>query len=254
MIVERMTWGEWLEFQEKSPALAARFAKLHPRQVPTPPAPPPPRYDRDRHTRAGRRWSDEDDAALRTHWGMVLPRLSKILGRSVKAIRTRAEELELGPPALALEAVTLRQLSEMSGFSTTKIRHAAAELGIELKRAPSTRIEQRGRARAKTFAVTPGQADRIVKRMLAGGFIGRSREWGKDGHPAACVTCARTDRPHKAKGRCSRCYSTSRTRAARSRLGDDAGVHAAQDPDLGSQVREEVARNVDGDPRLDPSL
>lgn len=249
-----MTWAEWLDYRERFPSLAARFAREHPRQVPTPPA---PRHDA-RWDRALRHWTDDEDRILVVNWGATLLRLAKLLNRSPDAIRARAEELALGSPARARDAITLRRFAELSGFSVTKIRNAAAELGMRLAHAPAGRIRDRGRGYAKTIAITPNQAERLLQRMLAGGFIGRTKDWGKNGHPAACVACQRTDRPHKARGKCSRCYSTDATRRARgSRRGGnplDAGVELAADDQGLLESGERIVRGDDEGDRTKASL
>lgn len=196
-----MTWDEWKSFQLRSPALAKRFAKRHPRQIPDP---PPARYD-TRPARARHAWTPDEDRILRQHWGQTLPGLARRLERSPRAIRDRAAKLGLGPPLEGCGVSVLR-LAALSGFSVTKIRNAAAELGIELRRAPAGRIRDRGRVRARTFAVAPRQADRILAYMLETPVIGRSRAWATGSRPPACVDCGETSRPHKARGRCSRCY------------------------------------------------
>jgi len=258
--MERMSWDEWVAFQERFPALSRRFAKQPPRQAPAPPAPAPPRYD-TRPARARRAWTEEEDRILANHWGTTLPRIAKLLDRSPDALRARAEKLGLGPPRHGLEAITLRRFAAMSGFSTTKIRHAAGALGIKLRHAPAGRPRRR-RAKSKVYAVTPGQTERILALMLEGGFIGRSRSW--DGRePPACVVCGGTDRPHKAKGACSRCYSTAATRKARGLRRSNVGPPADrvhEDEEVRGQLLElepGVARGDlegDGSPGGEPEL
>lgn len=218
--------------------------------------------------RPARAGTEEEDRVLTNQWGTTLPRIAKLLDRSPDALRARAEKLGLGPPRRALEAITLRQFAAMSGFSTTKIRHTAAALGIVLRYAPAGRLRRRaGRpgkpAKTKVYAVTPAQTERILALMLEGGFVGRSRSWeGRE--PPACFVCGGTDRPHKAKGACSRCYSTAATRRTRAlRRGDDAGPPADgvhEDEEVRGQLLEldaGIARGDlegDGPPGGEPEL
>lgn len=216
--LKRMDLEEWEAFRLRSPALARRFARLHPDRVPKPPPPRKRIVDR-RPARAARRWSKEDDRILRALWGdWTLSRLAAELDRSPRAITSRAEFLELGPASS--RGMSMRQFEKFSGFSKTRILNAARALRIKIPRAKSGRLRRTGgrkwvRQKSKLYSIDDELAIRLIDEMMKPGFIGRSKRWGEQGRPPACVTCGETRRKHKAKGQCSRCYGNEHQRKAR---------------------------------------
>lgn len=212
-----MTLEEWEAFVARSPALARRFARLHPKRVPKPP-PPRARVFDPTPPRALKRWTLDEERTLRSRWGEVsLNIIARELGRSPDAIRARAEALDLGPPT---RGMSLRYFAKWSGFSETKILNAAAAAGIRIPYAKAGRLRRRKGThyrpqRSTRYDIGPELGEELLTELLKPGFVDRSRAWGEGGRAAACRDCGTTSRPHKAHDRCRRCYQRAR-QAARS--------------------------------------
>ena len=57
------------------------------------------------------RWTPEDEAYLQDKWGTIsIPAIAKNLGRSVNAIKVRAQRLGLGAVLMSGDYITLNQL------------------------------------------------------------------------------------------------------------------------------------------------
>jgi hypothetical protein len=165
----------------------------------------------------GPRWGRPDDERLTELWGVVsIEKIANELGRTPCSIAKRALRNRLGP-ALA-NVITLRQLELETGYNRTRLRGAAARLKIRLRR--SKRMSEKAprvkSGKYRRIIVTTEQREAIIA-YLATVPDGRhiwsntkkktSRDaWGTGGKPAACAKCGKTDKPHKAKGVCVRCY------------------------------------------------
>lgn len=212
--MKRLSEAELVELRERYPALARRYEKKHP----PPPEPAPKRrvYD-SKPRRSLLAWEAEEERILRGWWGIRSVKwLGRKLGRSPRAITARARKLGLGSPRSAVDGMSLRGFAKHSGFSEGKILNAAEHLGIHLRKSPAARLRKRsGKAHpiltAHVYSIDPDQRAALLEYLLeAPTFIGRSREWGTGKKPRSCLRCHGTERPHKARGLCGRCYQAEK--------------------------------------------
>lgn len=202
--MERMTWSEWEAFREKYPALAARFAKHHPRQVPKPPNPPvPPKYPRN-----GEKWTRAEDKYLQLYWGSyTIIKITKELGRPPRGIQERVSKLGLGPATSPDAGASLTQFARRSGFSKRTILNAARSLGIRLRRRKRTYATS-ATAHIRTYCITPEQQDLILGLLLLqDGRLVVTKGWNHPDHADRCLGCKRNDVPYFGRDRCRRCYA-----------------------------------------------
>lgn len=82
------------------------------------------------------RWTPEQDATLRLHWGRMSERgLRALLGRTARAIYTRAYRLGLPPQSRGLASMT--QAAKRLGVANATVLTLAREFGVRLEpRAP----------------------------------------------------------------------------------------------------------------------
>jgi hypothetical protein len=165
------------------------------------------------------RWNQADDQILISAWcEFHIENIARRLGRSVYAVRVRADELKLG--GARARYTTLKAAALETGYHRDTILHVAEHLGIVLQRMPRTTPGGR-RSKIRRFVVEPEQLDQICA-FLGQELVGRNRwrpnktgRWGEAGKPSACLDCGRSDRRHSAKGLCVTCYERRRDRERR---------------------------------------
>jgi hypothetical protein len=113
---------------------------------------------------------------------------------------------------------TLRQLELETGYNRSRLRNAALRLKIRLRR--SERMSEKEplvkSGKYRRIIVTSEQRESIIAFLATipdGRYLWSNKTkktsslaWGTGGKPRACRKCAQTDKPHKAKGVCVRCY------------------------------------------------
>lgn len=100
---------------------------------------------------------------------------------------------------------TVNDLVREWGYARTRIAIAAERAGVTLARGPR-----------RSYLVTEAQAAAIRAELAKhpdGTRLHRVQhgEWGKGGHPPACIDCGRSDRPRHARDRCAACDHLTRT-------------------------------------------
>lgn len=154
-----------------------------------------------------RRWTLAEKHTLTALWPRGIPVCVETIGRSSTAVRIMAAQLGL----LDQISDTLTIIADDTGYSVKRIKTAARWLNLKL-------LQPIGEGRAHLYRVTPDQREKIVA-FLAAQPDGRNllspkakltpaAMWGINGKPKRCLGCARTDRPHRAGGRCMPCYQT----------------------------------------------
>lgn len=92
-------------------------------------------------------WTTEEDTYLRSNWGRRSPVLiARDLGRTRRAVSARAQALKL--TANDDEDRSLTAFAKYSGFSRTKVKNAAAAIGLKLRRGLRTRVYKHRRNKA----------------------------------------------------------------------------------------------------------
>lgn len=162
----------------------------------------------ERHRKA---WTEKEENHLHFYWGVRSPeRLAQDLERTPWAVVQHAIKLKLGP--FSRGTMSLRELEHFSGFSITKIKQALGKLNIKVPRARRSDPSFR---RTREYAIDDETAEKVIQYMIDNPLIyadkkGSTRTtrgaWGVGTKPAACNRCARTDKPHYAKGYCQGCY------------------------------------------------
>lgn len=134
--------------------------------------------------------------------------IAEALGRGVAAVEHEARKL-LGHRSRGAGTETIEALVKRSGYHRSTIFLVAKRLGIQLRRMP--RDVARG-LRAGGYAVTFDQAEAILADLAQKpdgrrAWLVRREEWrGPHGERCRGADCGTVDRPHFAKGMCSRCY------------------------------------------------
>ena len=174
----------------------------------------------------GPAWKHADDKLLSQLWGAYgIVMIARQLGRTPCSIAKRAARNKLGPSLRG--SMSLGQFVTQSGYARSRIKNAASRLGLQLRRSKrmSEKIPRGGRKGKKGRRILVGdeQQDAILAYLAKipdgehvwSGRTGHTRamDWGTGGKPAACLKCAKTDRAHKAKGICKRCYRSGSEQA-----------------------------------------
>lgn len=144
-------------------------------------------------------------------WGeRTINAIARATGRAPGAVTARAYVLELDTPNRSVGALTLRGLSNASGFSCRKIRNAAEVLGINLKRGKKANTAARTiykRQSSKNYAIAEDQCGAIIAYLEAPVTEAPALPmWGTASRPPACVDCGTVVRAHIAHGQCGACY------------------------------------------------
>lgn len=174
----------------------------------------------------GPRWSATDDDMLSTVWGEKTPgAIAKEFGRTLCSVVKRAYKLGLGPAHAHTKNV--HQLVRETGYARSRIINAAKRLDIKLHRAkrvsdhkPRMGKHYEDPSRFFRLLVTPNQEKRILEFLARlpdaeslwsnKTRITRVDAWGTGRKPKSCKRCKKTDKPHKARGYCIRCYNSKR--------------------------------------------
>lgn len=173
--------------------------------------------------RVGKDWTPEEEKFLQWNWGVISPfDIAKKLDRSAWGVAQHATKiLDLGPASRGTWSISA--VSRYSGFDEVKIWHAIEKLGMNIAYAIRTDPRRGKTHKTKKRAVTDDQVDEIIKYMMDHPYIysdkpGKKRTtagvWGIGLKPPQCVKCGKTDRPHAAKGFCTRCYASKFRREA----------------------------------------
>lgn len=163
--------------------------------------------------RAGCHWTPDEDRRLAAVWSeRALVGIARVMGRTMRAVSVRAFKLRLG--SINASTTTMKAFTASTGYSRSRVQNAATRLGIVFERAK--RQDPRQRGKTIEWAITDEQSDRILEflstlqdgRRLYSNRALRSERgvWGVGIKPVACVGCGTTTKPHRAKGRCARCY------------------------------------------------
>lgn len=191
--------------------------------------------------RHARHWTEKEDKKLTALWGSAdLKRLAEVFGRTPVAITGRVSRLGLGSPSR--DTRSMNALSKETGYHVSQLFAAVERLGIKLERVRRMRIQQR--RFTVVYAVTEEQEEAILgflkshpggKRLAR--IQGRTRTvagmWGVGVKPSACVDCGTTTKPHRARGRCKKCYlrfgaqERKKRRHAGGNRADESGVRRA---------------------------
>jgi hypothetical protein len=161
----------------------------------------------------GRSWSKQEELTLEALWGIYGANvIARRIGRTHRAVVERAHKLGLGPARQ--DTMTLSEFAAATGYSRSRLKTAAAHLGIRLKRVP------RGDPRLlathhRWHAISFEDQERILEylkcipdaRKLCKAQQGK---WGGPSHrggrkPSRCIDCGSNDEPHFCRGRCKRC-------------------------------------------------
>jgi len=103
-----------------------------------------------------------------------------------------------------------------SGWCWRAVMNHIETLGIALVVIPAK--PHRGRTPAhRRRGLTPDDAARLLAHLLASLDAPRKIDriegvWGVAGHPAACLACGQTTRPHYQRGHCQPCIDRTRRR------------------------------------------
>lgn len=160
-------------------------------------------------------WSETDDDYLQYYWGeQSVVAIAAHLKRTPWSVLIRgAKHLKLGP--MYRGSWSLRALAKHSGFSIEKVNSAIKKLGMVVRRSHAGVEALKGKKRSRRRALTDDQVDTLINYMLEhpqiyGDEPGAKRTtngaWGVGTKPPSCVKCGGTDRPHEARGLCTRCY------------------------------------------------
>lgn len=163
------------------------------------------------------KWTEDDDNQLRWLWGeWSIPEIARRLERTPCGIIVRARALNL--PSLKQGKPGLKDLADRLGYHSFTVRTLAERAGVPLsrRRLPSTAYEKT-KTKGRRFGFEDEDIDAILEELEASPnreVIRRSRqgEWSTGTKPDACLDCARTDRPHLARGLCGACYKTRKRR------------------------------------------
>jgi hypothetical protein len=154
-----------------------------------------------------RAWTSRENRRVRELYAATgfsrppIEALAAELGRTPDAVYTRIVDLGCArtKPRSPRWPATIQDLVRSWGYARSRIEIAAERLGIVF-----------ARGRRRSYLVTEEQADAIKAELAKhpdGGRLRRVKatEWGKGGHPPACVLCGRSDRPRASHGRCTTC-------------------------------------------------
>jgi hypothetical protein len=149
----------------------------------------------------GRRWTPQDDSRLMLDWADKDPdAVAAALGRSLSACARRMNELT-GSRSFTRGSWSMADVCRHSGFAEPQVRKALAALKVWQR-------ARRGVYRAR-HRLSDEQVDAVTKWLVANvAAKGPISEWSLE-HDR-CQDCGTTERPHKAKGLCSTCYSRTR--------------------------------------------
>lgn len=109
---------------------------------------------------------------------------------------------------------TIPAFARRSGWSRGACETAIRRLGITLEPLPCRLWHHSRPPQYKRKGLTPDDARRLLVALVEGPERVRGK-WGAGGHPAACLDCATTERPHHCRGLCQRCESRRRQRASK---------------------------------------
>ncbi len=172
-----------------------------------------PRVEPIRRSGPHRCWTKADEKQLWFFWGSFsLPTIAKKLKRSQHAVAMKARALGIGAPSRA--TISLSGFSRETGYSITRIRWAAEQLGLCLHRVPKS--DPRQKKHPRKFGIEEEQQQAILAFLKkvpdgqriyrAGGKKSAKGVWGVGQKPPGCFGCTRTDIPHYALGLCKVCY------------------------------------------------
>jgi hypothetical protein len=169
-------------------------------------------------------WTDQEDGVLCWLWGECrVSTLARKLGRSQCAIVERAKVLGLGN--MWKGKLTLTQVAEHLGCTDKTVKRLVARSGMRLedKRVFTTTPKAR-REKGRVYAFSLEDVDLLIetlKRIPNPNYVQAvsTEGWGAGNKPVACLDCGGTERPHKGRGLCVRCYMR-RKRAGTLDIGD----------------------------------
>lgn len=165
--------------------------------------------------RVGKAWTPEEEKFLQWNWGVISPfDIAKKLGRTPWGVAQHATKiLDLG--AASRGTWSIKAVARYSGFDEAKVWHAIEKLGLNIAYAIRTDPRRGTKRKTKKRALTDEQVDEVIKYMMEHPIIfsdapGKQRTtagvWGIGTKPPQCTKCGTTERPHVAKGLCTRCY------------------------------------------------
>ena len=161
-----------------------------------------------------RRWTHIEDVRLELLWCETdIVDIAKQLRRSVCAVRHRSRYLKLPTRSVYL---TLREAARSTGYAITTIQLALHELKI--RRRPKPRVScwraNRVGRRSRDYGISEDELERVVVWLKAQPTWRAARThskrvavgcWGIGTKPEQCIRCGTADRPHRARGMCTRC-------------------------------------------------
>jgi hypothetical protein len=165
----------------------------------------------------GRKWKSDDERFLIYYWGNKPTEwIAEKLGRTVTACSKRMTVLT-GSRSITRGKWTQRRLALECGFLVPQIKWAVDKLGLKVKQPPKKGRDRKAKKRRpwdnSVWLIDDDQADKIIY------WLTRPR-WERTNTYTGCTVCESTEREHKAKGVCTRCYS--RLRAQRKQQKDAA--------------------------------
>lgn len=154
----------------------------------------------------GRAWTERDDKELWWLWGSFAPDVvARRTGRTLAACKQRARVLGIGSSGRG--ATTLAELARNTGYDESRLKGAIEYLGLRTRKNDSSSRSARG----KHHAISSDQVEEILEMLsrIPDGVRLVDSRWGRGNRPQSCRGCQQTERPHKAKGLCGRCYASS---------------------------------------------
>lgn len=204
-------------------------------------------------------WSAEEDRILEDAWGEFgIETISKRVKRTLASVEQRARDMGLRGHRHGL--LRIGTLERMTGYERCTITTAIKVLGIPLLPLPATMAAQHRRRRAPGgkkpmthYGIDEDQYAALLAYLVSrkegsitvrpGITKGRTGAWNVCGRASACSGCARSDKPHYAKGMCMGCYDNKR-RSKGTVWGKDGRPPACVGEGCGTTERDHFAKGL----------